>query len=163
MRGEVIGYGTIRDGRLHPTTRPAFPASWEGQHVRVGVSLADGEKVSGGARGYYWSVILPAFAAYMREEGDGDADAERAHEVLSHLFLSIGPCPITGVPRRRSTSTLTAEEFRAYLDERVLPYLGIECALEIPEADPAKRSPRRRRELAKRDEMASRGALSATT
>jgi hypothetical protein len=78
---------------------------------------------------------------------------------MTALSPSLQKCPVTGVPRRRSTTTLTAAEFRAYLDERVLPYLGIECALEIPEPDPAKRGPRRRLELARCDELASRGAV----
>jgi hypothetical protein len=72
---------------------------------------------------------------------------------MTALSPSLQKCPVTGVPRRRSTTTLTAAEFRAYLDE------GIECALEIPEPDPAKRGPRRRLELARCDELASRGAV----
>lgn len=160
---EIVGFGKIRNGAPVMDHLSWFlaqiPPAWEGQRIRYTARL-EGEEQDGGYRGYYRAVILPAFAAYMRSEGEGAATPDMAHEVLGHLFLSLGPCPVTGMPRRRSTSNgaMSAEEFRAYVDEQVLPYLAQECGLEIDPPDPAKRSPRRVRQLQRRDELASRGA-----
>ncbi|MCC6355411.1 MAG: hypothetical protein IT577_16090 [Verrucomicrobiae bacterium] len=162
---EIIGFGRIRQGEPLIDHRAWFlaqiPPDWEGKRIRLTARL-EGDETSGGLRGYYRGIVCGAFAAYLRNEGVGGATPDMAHEILAQMFLSLGPCPVTGMPRTRSTraGSMSAEEFRGYLDEQVLPYLTQECHLEIPEPDPAKRSPRRIRELQRRDERASRGAVS---
>lgn len=163
MKGEITARAHVRDGRLWIQHRGWFDADvarFEGEDVLVTVRRA-GKRQSDAFRGYYWSVVAPACAEYLREMGDGEATPESAHEALAHKFLALGPCPITGSPRRRSTSpdVMPAEEFRAFVEDQVLPFLRVECHLDIPDPDPEKRSPRRRRELQRQDEIASRGAV----
>lgn len=158
---EITARGCITDGKLLLDHRPWFDSqlpAWEGEPVIVTVRR-EGRRQSDAFRGWYWAEVMPALAAYMREEGDGEATPESAHEALGFKFLSVSPCPVTGAPRRRSTSpdVMSAEDFRAFVLDQVLPFLIRDCGLNIREPDPAKRSPRRVRQLQRRDELASGG------
>jgi len=160
---EITGRGCITQGKLWLDHRAWFDSqlpAWEGEPVIVTVRR-EGQPPSDAYRGWYWAEVMPAFAHYMREEGDGEATPERAHDALAHKFLALSPCPVTGAPRRRSTSpdVMNAEEFHAFVAEQVLPFLIQECRLEIREPDPTKRSPKRIAALKRRDELASRGAV----
>lgn len=162
---EITARGCITAGKLFLDHRSWFDSQLpqlEGEPVIVTVRR-EGKRQSDAFRGYVYAEVLPAFAAYMREEGDGEADVDSANDVLAHKFLAIEPCPITGAPRRRSTSpdVMSAEDYRAFICDQVLPFLIRDCRLEIREPDPAKRSPKRVRELQRRDEEHSRGAVSA--
>lgn len=160
---EITARGCITAGKLLLDHRAWFDhqlPAWEGEAVIVTVRR-EGKRQSDAFRGYTWAEVYPAFAAYMREMGDGEATAEDAHEVLAHKFLGLDPCPITGSPRRRSTSpdVMSAEDYRAYICDQVLPWLRVECHLDIRDPDPEKRSPKRIAQLRRQDEVASRGAV----
>lgn len=163
-RGEIIAHGVIRGRRLLikdlDRLNDRLPIPWDGRDVVIGIRL-DGKPASSALQGYAWAEVYPVFAEYMRDEGAGDATAETAHDVLAQKFLGLGPCPITGMPMRRSTSpsVMTEDEYRAYLVDQVLPFLRVECGLDVKDPDPTKRSPRRVRELQRRDEERSRGAI----
>lgn len=161
---EIVAFGRITQGTPTMEHRAWFlaqiPSAWEGHRVRYTMRL-EGARQSDAYRGYYWSTVAPAFAAYLYEMGDGAATAESAHDVLCHKFLALGPCPVTGMPRRRSTSpdVMAADEFRRFVEDQVLPFLRVDCQLDVPDPDPEKRSPKRIAQLRRQDEVASRGAV----
>lgn len=161
MKAEIEALGFVREGVLMLRHKAWFDSQlpqFEGD-VIVAVRRA-GRPQSDAFRGWYYAEVLPAFAHYMREEGDGEATVETAHDALAHKFLPLGPCPITGAPRRRSTSaaSMSAEAFRSFVSDQVLPFLIRDCGLEIHDPDPKRRSLKRVRELQHRDRLASRGA-----
>lgn len=120
----------------------------------------EGARQSDAARGYYYAEVLPALVDHLHEQGVGEATVDSAHEALALRFLPTTPCPITGSPRRRSISPddMNDEDFKRYLLDQVLPFLIADQGIDIKEPDPAKRSPRRVRELQARDEQRSHGA-----
>jgi hypothetical protein len=93
-------------------------------------------------RGFYRAVVVPIFADWM-----GEADEDAAHQALAWKFLRLADHPVTGTPRRQSTSRqdMSASEFSAYL-ERCIAWGTVECGLLFPPAEknPAKRDPLRR-------------------
>jgi hypothetical protein len=139
----------IRNGELWLDYPDAFDAKlpvWEGERVRIEVRRI-GKRQSDTARGYYRSVVVPAFAAYMREEGDSTATNDDAHEALCFKFLELPPTPI-GTPRRRSTSPdeMSDEEFKDFLTKVVIfGRSELHLDIEEPEPDPARRQWSRRR------------------
>lgn len=145
----ITAHGCITTGEIWLDYPDAFDAKlpvWEGEAIVVEVRKV-GKRQSDTARGYYRSVVVPAFAAYMREEGDSTATNEDAHEALCFKFLELPPTPM-GTPRRRSTSPddMSDEEFKDFLTKVVI-FGRSELHLDIPEPerDPARRLWQRRR------------------
>lgn len=140
---KVTALGSIVDGKLWFDHGPWFKAQLRqlgDQRVVVEVR-PEGTPQGDAFRNWYWAEVAPACAAYMREMGDGDATPASAHDALAHKYLALSPCPLTGTPRRRSTSpsVMSAEDFRAFVLDQVLPFLTRDCGLEIADPDPTKR------------------------
>lgn len=87
-------------------------------------------------RGYYRRKIVPVFAEWM-----GEASEDDAHDAIAFKFLRIEDCPLTGAPRRKSTSpeAMSHEEFNDYVD-RVLAWGTVDCHLTFPPPDPRPRA-----------------------
>lgn len=83
-------------------------------------------------RGYYRRKIVPVFAEWM-----GEPSEDEVHDLIAFKFLRIEDCPITGAPRRKSTSpsAMSHEEFNDYLD-RVMAWGTVDCHLTFPPPDP---------------------------
>lgn len=118
------------------------------QFDRYVASLGDGEeflltikpkgkKQTDEIRGYYHGAIVPIFAEYM-----GEPLADDAHEALAWKFLRIEDHPVTGAPRRKSTSPskMPLAEMVEYVNN-VIAYGTVSLGLRFPEAerDPSKR------------------------
>lgn len=133
--------GFIQNGKPVPNARVAFRnhlAQHFGEGEEVDIIVTHPQKNSTDTqRAFYRGVIVPIFADYM-----GETDEEQVHNALAWKFLRIADHPITGTPRRRSTSRadMTTSEMSEYI-EKCLAYGTVDCGLLFPPAEknPAKR------------------------
>jgi hypothetical protein len=131
--------------RIEAWSRAAFMAHTsqfiDGEEVWVTVTRR-GSDATDQQRRFYRGVIVPIIAHWM-----GEPDENDAHNAIAFKFLRIEDHPITGAPRRKSTSrrAMTVPEFAEYL-EKVMAYFTVEHGLlfPAPEKDPAKREKRGR-------------------
>ncbi len=124
--------GTVKDGQLlvdHGAWfRNLLRQRLNGQRVRVLV-LPAGDEQQSPFRRWYWRVVVEAFRAHMVEQGEGEATARRAHDVLAGMFLDLG----NGQRRSTSPDSMSDREFKHYVLDQVLPFLVRDCGLEIEE------------------------------
>ncbi len=103
----------------------AYAATFRGQRVEL---LLRKRKVqrSTQANRYYWGVVVAMIAEYL------GYTPEEAHEAIAWHLLQRHDERGAKLPRRRSTASLTTEEFQEYL-EQVRTFAATELGLAIPD------------------------------
>lgn len=77
---------------------------------------------------YYWGVVIPAIMEWMGEDWDKD----QVHFALKEKFLSKRD-PDTGLVVVTSTTELTIEQFRAYIDVIIRFFANMGCRIPSPD------------------------------
>ena len=96
--------GTVDDqGVLRLVARTSFKAALLARKNRAVVLVLDEPTAhrTTPQMGYYWSTVLPAFAAHVGYRRD---ELDQLHEGLMHKFWPLPPDRLTGSPRRRRLS-----------------------------------------------------------
>jgi hypothetical protein len=122
-----IFHGTVLNGKLKLDNRQGFSRlvqMLEGREIEIRLAKRRKARSSPQNR-FYWGVLIR-----MMSEHTGHLPDE-VHEGFKHHFLV--DRIDTGLPRVRSTSSLTTEEFSRYVDDCV--QLSAEMGVIVP--DPA--------------------------
>ena len=77
---------------------------------------------------YYWGIVIPAIMEYMGEDWDKDG----VHFALKEKFLSRRD-PDTGLVVVTSTTELTVEQFRSYIDMIIRYFAQMGCRIPSPD------------------------------
>jgi hypothetical protein len=95
------------------------------------------------ANAYHWSVIVPLFLAYLREQGNDHLTAEDAHEILKQRFIEpdfiIDRATGEAMQYRRGSSDMDSSEFSEF-EEKCIAFLQTDLGIPVPapERDPDK-------------------------
>lgn len=116
------------EGRLVLDRRDAFRESLHalaGQRVEVTVRKARTQR-SNQANRYYWGVVITLIADAL------GYTPEEAHEAVAFHLLRVHED--TKLPRRRSTATLSVEDFARYVED-VKRFAASDLGVFIPDAN----------------------------
>lgn len=119
-------------GRLQLQDRELFTRAVRqlaGARVEVTIRRAK-TKRSLRQNAYYWGVVVVMLAEHLGYQTD------EMHEALKFKFLRIAQDEIDGLPRVRSSASLSTAEFNAYV-ENVVTWAGAEFGLNIPDPNQA--------------------------
>lgn len=128
-RSRVTFDGEVRGGKLDADTRQwiaDYIRTFDGKRIAVTVKLHKATR-STRANRYYWGVVVKMLAEHC------GYDPDEMHQALAMKFLRIEDCPVTGVPRRKSTPKCDTTEFAEYVDCCIR--LAAELGVVIPDSN----------------------------
>ena len=126
---ETVHRGTVDDsGKLQLADSDTFRrvvAQLAGARVELTIRRAKSKR-SLRQNAYYWGVVVAMLAEHLGYQQD------EMHEALKFKFLRLHEDEVDGLPRVRSSASLSTAEFNTYV-ENVVTWAGADLGLNIPD------------------------------